>query len=153
MVNFVFNFLNNLTTLNQVLYRIKFTFVFMAHSSTKTLYEKLGESAIKDLVDAFYVRVYSHPTLIPLFQNDIKEVKDKQFCFLSQFLGGPQLYSQKYGSPRMRMRHMPHKIDNEAKEAWLSCMKDAINSLNLDPDLSQALYNCFPKLADHMVNS
>lgn len=125
----------------------------MAHSSTNTLYEILGESVISDLVDAFYARVYNHPTLTPLFQNDIKVVKDKQFCFLSQFLGGPQLYSQKYGPPRMRMRHMPHRIDNKAKEAWLACMKDAINSLDLEPNLAEALYNCFPKLANHMVNS
>ena len=113
----------------------------MAHSSTQTLYEILGESVIRDLVDAFYVRVYNHPTLIPLFQNDIKVVKDKQFCFLSQFLGGPQLYSQKYGPPRMRMRHMPHKIDNEAKEAWLSCMKEAIDTLKIDDHLKEALSN------------
>lgn len=125
----------------------------MTHSSTKTLYEILGESVISQLVDAFYERVYKHPTLIPLFQNDIKVVKDKQFCFLSQFLGGPQLYSQKYGPPRMRMRHMPHRIDNKAKEAWLSCMKEAIDTLEIDDHLKEALYNCFPKLANHMVNS
>ncbi len=123
------------------------------NSDIKTLYEMLGDEKIHLLVDAFYTNVYSHPTLIPLFNNDIKEVKDKQFCFLSQFLGGPQRYNEKYGPPRMRMRHIPHKIDNEAKDAWLQCMKEAIDSLYLDSRLSEALYNCFPKLANHMVNS
>lgn len=125
----------------------------MAPSSSQTFYDLLGEQVIKELVDAFYVRVYNHPKLIPLFQNDINEVKDKQFCFLSQFLGGPQLYNQKYGPPRMRMRHMPHKIDHEAKDAWLACMKDAIGTLAIDDRLAESLYNCFPKLANHMVNS
>lgn len=122
-------------------------------SSTKTLYEILGDDKIQALVDAFYFRVYNDPKLIPLFHNDMKKVKDKQFCFLSQFLGGPQRYNEKYGIPRMRMRHMPHHIDNEAKDAWLKCMKEAIGTLGLDDRLASALYNCFPKLANHMVNS
>ena len=122
-------------------------------SGTKTLYEMLGDEKLKSLIDAFYSRVYSHPTLIPLFKNDINEVKDKQFCFLSQFLGGPQRYNEKYGPPRMRMRHMPHRIDAKARDAWLECMKSAIDTLELDDRLAVALYNCFPKLANHMVNT
>lgn len=124
-----------------------------SNERTKTIYELLGDENLKALVDAFYSRVYTHQTLIPLFDNDINEVKDKQFCFLSQFLGGPQRYNEKYGPPRMRMRHMPHKIDNEAKEAWLQCMKEAIATLDVEDRLKVALYNCFPKLANHMVNS
>ena len=121
-------------------------------NSTKTLYELIGENQLKTLVNEFYLRIYSHPTLSPLFQNDIEEVKDKQFRFLTQFLGGPQLYTEKYGHPRMRMRHLPHAIDDNAKTEWLKCMKEAINTLNLEPNLAEALYNCFPAVAQHMVN-
>ncbi|RFC54137.1 globin domain-containing protein [Brumimicrobium aurantiacum] len=125
----------------------------MQHNFENTLYEKLGESKIKALVDAFYERVYQDPVLIPLFNNDITEIKDKQFRFLTQFLGGPQLYIEKYGPPRMRMRHMPHKIDQKAMVCWLACMKEAIATLDISEDLGTELYHKFPQLAHHMVNS
>jgi hemoglobin len=121
--------------------------------NTKTLYELIGSDKLAELVEHFYHLVYSHPTLSPFFHNDIEEVKDKQFRFLTQFLGGPNLYSDKYGHPRMRMRHLPHRIDEQAMHAWLACMKEAIQKLNLEPNLADALYNCFPQVARHMVNS
>lgn len=72
--------------------------------------------------------------------------------FLTQFLGGPQIYNAEFGHPRMRMRHLPHAIDNEAKEEWLRCMKLAIDNSDLEDDLKIALFNCFPQVAAHMVN-
>ena len=126
----------------------------MSNDGTVTLYELLGERRIQRLVDAFYERVYSDATLLPIFENTVmEEVKDKQFRFLCQFLGGPQHYSLKYGHPRMRMRHMPHRIDADAKDAWLACMKEAIQTLDIQDELKEALYNCFPQVAQHMVNS
>lgn len=122
------------------------------NGQTRTLYEVLGEKVIMNLVNEFYARVYAHPTLSALFQNDIEEVKDKQYRFLTQFLGGPQLYTEKYGPPRMRARHLPHAIDENAKTEWLKCMKEAIQTLELEDNLAEALYNCFPAVAQHMVN-
>lgn len=121
---------------------------------TVTIYELLGEKRIKTLVDAFYDHVYSDKVLKPIFENTVKEeVKDKQFRFLCQFFGGPQHYSMKYGHPRMRMRHLPHRIDNTAKEAWLKCMKSAIATLDIPKELADAVYNSFPQVAQHMVNT
>jgi hemoglobin len=126
----------------------------MGDDGTVTIYELLGERRIQRLVDEFYQRVFTDEVLAPIFENSIiDEVKDKQFRFLCQFLGGPQNYSMKYGHPRMRMRHMPHRIDNSAKEAWLSCMKSAIQTLDIPEELKVALYNYFPQVAQHMVNS
>jgi hemoglobin len=50
------------------------------------------------------------------------------------------------------MRHLPHAITNEAKEEWLRCMKQAIDTLELSDELKISLYNCFPPVAQHMVN-
>ena len=60
---------------------------------------------------------------------------------------------EKYGNPMMRRRHLPHRITIEAKEEWLELMHEAIQTLSIEDDLKNALYLCFPKLAEHMVNS
>jgi hemoglobin len=119
----------------------------------KTIYELLGEKNLKKLVDEFYELVKRHPAIKDLFQNDFEEIKEKQFFFLTQFFGGPPLYAEKYGHPMMRKRHLPHKITQEAKEAWLDCMRQAVEKLPIDKRFKFTLYNCFPKLAEHMVNS
>ena len=72
---------------------------------------------------------------------------------MTQFLGGPQRYMEKYGPPKMRLRHMPHAITNEAKDEWLRLMEASIQELDLAENLKVALYNCFPQVAQHMVNS
>ena len=73
--------------------------------------------------------------------------------FMTQFLGGPMLYNEKYGHPRMRMRHMPHKIPPEGMGAWLENIKQAIMESTLQEELKGAFFNSLPKLAAHMVNS
>lgn len=119
----------------------------------ENLYQKIGEERLKQLVERFYDRVFSSPEISHLFQTDKALIMAKQRAFLTQFLGGPALYSQEYGHPRMRMRHLPHRITPEAAQEWLRCMKDAIGTLDLADDLKTALYNCFPALAGHMINS
>lgn len=118
-----------------------------------SLYELLGEEKLRQLVSEFYLRVFTSEKIAPLFQNDRKIIEEKQFLFLSQFLGGPQRYSEVHGHPRMRMRHMPHKITQEAKEEWLRCMHEAIQTLDVPEPVKVELFNVFPKLAEHMVNS
>lgn len=118
----------------------------------KTLYELIGDEKLKKLVNTFYDLVQQNETLAPLFKGDFETIRDKQFCFLSQFLGGPLRYNEKYGHPKMRLRHLPHPIDQNAKTEWLKCMKLAISDIQLKPELAEALYNCFPPVAEHMVN-
>lgn len=119
-----------------------------------TIYEKLGDKRLKELVTAFYERVFISEIIGPLFAKSDKElVKEKQFLFLTQYLGGPQRYFEKFGSPKMRLRHAPHKIDEAAKNEWLKLMKEEIQTLEWDQVNKDVLYNCFPTLATHMMNS
>lgn len=118
----------------------------------ETLYSKIGPESLKKLVDTFYDLVFNDSTIAHLFANDETLIRDKQYRFLTQFLGGPQIYSSEYGHPKMRMRHLPHAIDDAARIEWLRCMKIAISKMDFEPELGEALYNCFPPIAAHMQN-
>lgn len=118
----------------------------------ETLYEQITPENLQQLVDRFYDEVFESPIISSLFVTDKNEIKRKQFLFLSQFLGGPANYSLEFGHPKMRMRHLPHVIDNRSKDEWLRCMKLAVDSLEMRDELKMALYNCFPPIAQHMVN-
>ena len=99
----------------------------------KTLYERIGSDRLRSLLDIFYAKVFFDSSIQNLFALDQHElIKKKQFLFLSQFLGGPQLYSQEYGHPKMKMRHLPHTITVEAKDEWLRCMRISIDSMNFE---------------------
>jgi|SRR5690606_14667386 len=119
-----------------------------------SLYERMGgDATLRILVERFYDKVYEHEEIAHLFQSDKEEIKEKQRLFLTQFLGGPQLYSETYGHPRMRARHMPHQITEEAAVAWLACMADAVNHLEIEESLKDELFARFPQTAMFMVNS
>ena len=120
---------------------------------TQTLYEKLGDQRLKQLLDTFYDKVFNSAIIGPLFNKTEKAViKDKQFCFLTQFLGGPPRYLEKYGQPKMRMRHLPHPIGEKERDEWLKLMSESIQSLDWDESNKASLYNCFPAVASHMMN-
>jgi len=118
----------------------------------KTLYSELGSHKLNELVNNFYDIIFHESTIAHLFQNEKDLIREKQYLFLTQFFGGPPLYSEKFGHPKLKMRHLPHSIGVDEKDEWLRCMKMAINQLNLDEQLALQLYNCFPKVAEHMRN-
>jgi hemoglobin len=117
-----------------------------------TLFDRLGEENIRLLVDRFYDLVFTHEQIAHLFKTDKEVIKEKQRLFLTQFLGGPALYSQHYGHPQLRARHLPHPISEEDAAAWLSCMSAAITSLSIDEPLKDELFKRFIPTAMFMVN-
>lgn len=120
----------------------------------KTLYSEIGADKIEELINAFYPKVYADPNLIPIFKGDIGEIMMKQRLFLTQFTGGPTLYSNKYGHPRMRARHIPHDITPLRAECWLRCMKEAFAEIGLDQTLAgEAFYERLTQVAGIMINT
>ena len=118
----------------------------------KTLYELIGAERLEELVNRFYDIVFNDSSISHLFDSEKSLIREKQYLFLTQFLGGPLVYSEKYGHPKLKMRHLPHQIGEAEKNEWLRCMKMAIDSMRFEADLAHDLYNVFPKVAEHMRN-
>nr|WP_152414292.1 globin [Halalkalibacterium ligniniphilum] len=119
----------------------------------QTPYEAIGGAEqLSELVDAFYRRVAKHPDLIPIFPNDLTETTRKQKQFLTQFLGGPQLYTEEHGHPMLRARHMPFKITPTRASAWLACMKEAMDEIGLENAVREHILARLTMTAHHMVN-
>lgn len=126
----------------------------MNYNPSLSIYDNLGgESTLRRLVEAFYPKVQAHPLLGPLFPEDIMPVMDKQFMFLSQFFGGPSLYSDQYGHPMMRARHLPFPITEERAEAWLSCMASALQDIGIDDPLRSFVLQRLSGPAHHFINT
>jgi hemoglobin len=118
----------------------------------ETLYNRLGENNLRLLVDRFYDLVFENPQISHLFKTDKSVIKEKQRLFLTQFLGGPPLYSTQYGHPRLRARHLPHTIRSHDAVAWLSCMSAAISSLPVEQELKDEMMERLIPTAMFMVN-
>lgn len=119
-------------------------------------YDRLGgEQKIRELVDRFYDLMDARDDTQPLRQmhaKDLRVSRDKLFMFLSGWLGGPQLYTEKYGHPRLRQRHMPFAVDSAARDQWMSCMVQAMEDVGIEEGMRQELEAAFFKTADFMRN-
>jgi len=94
------------------------------------LYEQVGgEPFFEKLVDAFYVEVEQSDILRPMYPDDLVAPRRHLVIFLMQYWGGPTLYMQERGHPRLRMRHAPFRITKKARDAWLAAMNTALESM------------------------
>jgi len=118
----------------------------------ENLYNEIGAENLQLLVDNFYNLVFEDEVLKELFNTDKDLIKKKQYMFLTQFLGGPSLYSDEYGHPRLRARHLPHPITEDHAIAWLKCMHTAVQTLPIEEEIKEELFNRFPRTAFFMVN-
>ncbi|MFI4854340.1 MAG: group II truncated hemoglobin [Phycisphaerales bacterium JB065] len=119
-----------------------------------TPYEVIGgEDGVRRLVDAFYDHIRDDsPVLRAMHPPDDTESRLKLFEFLSGWMGGPQLYMEKRGHPRLRMRHMPFPVDQEAVDAWLACMEAAMHDCEIQDPLLAFLTERFTHTANFLRN-
>nr|WP_308197840.1 globin [Hamadaea flava] len=122
---------------------------------TVSLYEQFGgEPTFRKLVDAFYAGVADDPLLRPMYpEEDLGPARDRLTKFLIQYWGGPTTYSDERGHPRLRIRHAPFTVDAEARDAWLKHMRVAVDSLGLEPELEQTLWDYLERAAYFMTNA
>lgn len=112
-----------------------------------------GEQAIATLVDTFYSYVSKHPDLSPIFPDDLTETARKQKQFLTQYLGGPNLYTEEHGHPMLRARHLPFEITPKRAKAWLACMEQAMEDTGVHGQIREFVFERLTLTAQHMVNT
>jgi len=125
--------------------------------SEAPLFERIGGApTIERLVDAFYDRMEreEHARAVRAMHGpDLSRSRRVLKQYLGEWLGGPKLYSPEHGHPRMRMRHMRAPIDSAARDAWLGCMRGALEETVADAPAREAIYEAMAKLADWMRNT
>jgi hemoglobin len=122
----------------------------------QTHYERIGgEEAVRKLVDRFYDLMDSKTEVAgirELHAKGLKASREKLFLCLSGWLGGPQLYVEKHGHPRLRQRHQPFAIGEAERDQWMNCMIQAMQDVGLEEGLHEELKRAFWKTADFMRN-
>jgi hemoglobin len=114
-----------------------------------------GDPALRRLVDRFYQLMDELPgaaTIRAMHPPDLTQAKERLFLFLSGWLGGPPLYAERFGQPRLRRAHLEFAIDTAARDAWMECMTRALDEQVADATLRMQLQAAFFKTADFLQN-
>lgn len=114
-----------------------------------------GEAAVRNLVNRFYNLMDEDPDFYgirKLHAASLSGAREKLFMFLSGWLGGPPLYIDTFGHPRLRARHMPFSIGISERDQWLACMVRAMEETGVDVQMKHRLAQAFFQTADFMRN-
>ena len=111
-----------------------------------------GAEGVSELVEEFYRRVEGDPELRSVYPDDLEPGKTHLKMFFVQWLGGPPVYSQQFGHPRLRMRHFPFVIGERHAGLWLRHMRQAMQARGIPPEAERTIFERLGPLARHMVN-
>jgi len=120
-------------------------------------YEQLGGAdAVHRLVKRFYALMHELPEaqhIRHMHPDDMARSEDSLFKFLSGWFGGPPLFMEERGHPRLRMRHAAFAITPQARDEWMLCMRQALQEQVRDTPLRESLEQAFAGMADHLINA
>ena len=114
-----------------------------------------GEAHVRVLVERFYDLMDLEPAYAELraaHGPELANARQRLFMFLCGWLGGPSYYTDQFGHPRLRMRHMPFAIGIKERDQWVACMDQAMAETQVPADLRERLKNSFFQTADWMRN-
>lgn len=114
-----------------------------------------GENTVRALVQRFYQLMDELPEaweVRKLHPESLAGSEEKLYLYLTGWLGGPQLYTERFGHPRLRSRHMPFPVDSQARDQWLLCMRQSLDENVADQAIRDKLYRQMADLADFMRN-
>jgi len=117
------------------------------------IYAQIGEEGFARLVAAFYRQIPQDDLLGPMYpKDDLKAAEERLRDFLVVRFGGPQRYYEQRGHPRLRMRHAPFAIGQEARDRWLQLMERALNEASLPAESDAMLREFFASTATFLMN-
>ncbi len=123
----------------------------------QSIYELIGgEARLRELVDRFYDLMQLEPEFAGIrgmHPPAMEGSRDKLYWFLSGWTGGPDLYIERFGHPRLRARHLPFAIASAERDQWLRCMALAMQDVALPQALQERLMQSFFQTADWMRNT
>jgi hemoglobin len=118
------------------------------------IYAQIGEDGFARLVRAFYAQVPKDDILGAMYPaDDMAGAEERLRDFLIGRFGGPQRYIESRGHPRLRMRHMPFKLDQAARDRWVQLMDKALADTSLPPESERLLREFFHHMATFMINT
>jgi hemoglobin len=118
------------------------------------VYLRIGEEGFRRLVAEFYAQVPSDDILGPMYpRHDMAGAEERLRDFLIGRFGGPRRYEEMRGHPRLRMRHMPFKLDQAARDRWVQLMDRAMEKAQLPPDAAKVLRDFFQHMATFLMNA
>ena len=132
-----------------------------AMEAPPTVYEAVGgQGFFDDLVNRFYDAVEDDPRLRPMYPKDLSPSRERLAGFLAQYWGGPPLYSERRGHPRLRMRHLPFTIGRVERDAWMTHMTASLDEARLadgvdrplPAEIRAVMLEHFDNAATHLVN-
>lgn len=125
-------------------------------SETITLYEAIGgDQTVRALARRFYELMDSLPEAKrcrAIHPADLSRSEDKLYDYLTGYLGGPPVYVEKYGHPRLRARHFAAPIGVAERDEWLLCFRKAMEETIDNPKLREIIWPPVERLAHHMQN-
>lgn len=121
--------------------------------SEEQVYERIGEEGFTRLVRAFYAQVPGDDILAPMYPaDDLDGAEQRLRDFLVGRFGGPPRYVEQRGHPRLRMRHVPFAIDQQARDRWMQLMDRALDEAALPPDVTALMRDFLGQVATFMIN-
>ena len=128
----------------------------MSESPKQTVYELIGgESGVRGLADRFYDEMERNPDFAgirAMHPPSLANAREKLFWFLSGWMGGPELYTERVGPPHLRIRHQTFQIGESERDQWLACMSIALQDAGLDVVLKKRMMQALSQIAERIRN-
>lgn len=122
-----------------------------------TIYEMIGgDTKVRELVDRFYDLMDLEPDFAgirAMHPTTLEGSRDKLYWFLSGWTGGPSMFVERFGHPRLRARHLPYAIATDERDQWLRCMAAAMQDVGIEERIQKRLQQAFYDTADWMRNT